>query len=181
MSNFHKSRFLCHEYRRLIREKGCHVNSISLRQINDAETFCGITSIKLNKLLHPNCFDRKVKTLYLSLSVRVLFLFSLFFFYWNVQSNLNWKLFKILLSTGNKWNWNDRSELDWKLLIILLSTVACTACIFSLESAAVWQRLNGSITPDQQHVAWNGIKKKLPFLLSSFKRRLSCSELVGYF
>lgn len=159
MSNFHKSRFLCHEYGRLIREKGCHVNSISLRLINDAETFCGITSIKLNKLLHPNCFDRKVKTFDLSLSVRVLFLFSLFFFYWNVQSNLNWKLFKILLSTGNKWNWNDRSELDWKLLIILLSTVACTACIFSLESAAVWQRLNGSITPDQQHVAWNGIKK----------------------
>lgn len=159
MSNFHKSRFLCHECGRLIREKGCHVNSISLRLINDAETFCGITPIKLNKLLHPNCFDRKVKTFDLSLSVRVLFLFSLFFFYWNVQSNLNWKLFKILLSTGNKWNWNDRSELDWKLLIILLSTVACTACIFSLESAAVWQRLNGSITPDQQHVAWNGIKK----------------------
>lgn len=140
----------------------------------------GITSITLNKLLHPNCFDRKVTAFDLSLSVRVLFLFSLFFFYWNAQSKLNWKLFKILLSTGNKWNWNDQSELDWKLLIILLSTVACTACIFSLESAAVWQRLNGSITPDQQHVAWNRIKK-LPALLSSFKRRLSCSELVGYF
>ena len=141
----------------------------------------GITSITLNKLLHPNCFDRKVTAFDLSLSVRVLFLFSLFFFYWNAQSKLNWKLFKILLSIGNKWNWNDQSELDWKLLIILLSTVACTACIFSLESAAVWQRLNGSITPDQQHVAWNRIKKKLPALLSSFKRRLSCSELVGYF
>lgn len=97
MSNFHKSRFLCHEYGRLIREKGCHVNSISLRLINDAETFCGITSIKLNKLLHPNCFDRKVTAFDLSLSVRVLFLFSLFFFYWNAQSKLNWKLFKIIL------------------------------------------------------------------------------------
>lgn len=136
-------------------ERGCHVNSISLRLINDAETFSGITSINLNKLSHPNCFDRKVNTFDLSLSVRVLFLF-----YWNAQSKLNWKLFKILLNTGNKWNWNDQSELDWKLLIILLSTVACTACIFSLESAVVWRSLNGSITPDQQHLAWNGILKK---------------------
>ena len=81
VSNFHKSWFFCYEYGRLIREKGCHVNSISLRLMNDAETFSGITSITLNKLLHPNCFDRKVTTSDLSLSVRVLFLFSLFFFY----------------------------------------------------------------------------------------------------
>ena len=181
VSNFHKSCFLCYEYGQLIREKGCHVNSISLRLINDAETFSRISSIKLNKLLHPNCFDRKVKTFDLSLSVRVLFLFSLFFFYWSAQSKLNWKLFKILLNTGNNGNWNDQSELAWKLLIILLSPVACSACIFSLESAAVWRSFNGSITPDQQHLAWNGIKKKLRALLSSFKSRLSCSELVWYF